>query len=179
MPSQRAPPYTACRLALKNVFSGADSQNLCDTDEISKLERSGLNEASLAVCASVSSLDLWIHYASVIAHIRVERHSKKGVRALESSRLLGMLVSKEVILKLPGTLAQYFFFAICFNLEFSSHLHSIYNSYSVCAPMIMAQPPTLHEVAWFNIAITAWFSCNNPRWITRRISLWAGYSVLL
>lgn len=40
------------------MFLGADSQNLCDTDEISKLELSGLNEASLAAYASVSSLDL-------------------------------------------------------------------------------------------------------------------------
>lgn len=79
-------------LCPRDYDSGKDSWNLCDMDKVSKLELSGLNEASLTVYVSMSSLDLGIHRTSVIMHIRVERYSKKGVKALEPIRLLDMLV---------------------------------------------------------------------------------------
>lgn len=95
----------------QGCFSGAHPQKTFATwVNVAKLELSGLNEAKLPLYASVSSLDLWIHYIGpVIVHIRVERHSGK-----ESSRLLLALVTNGgVILRAPGSFFFFFFFHFC------------------------------------------------------------------
>ncbi|CAB1414687.1 unnamed protein product [Pleuronectes platessa] len=60
--------------------SGTDPRRLCGVDKVSRLELSGPNEASLPAHENTSVLDLRTHQASVIAHIRVERHSERSQR---------------------------------------------------------------------------------------------------